>query len=157
MLGSFVGLTQISHETLAYCQLATLPLSLLSKLPQITQNARARSTGQLSAFAIFSQVVGCTARLFTSKTELKGKGADIVVMGFALALVLNLVLGAQMIMYWDSADQVAAAKKKEKQVVEVQGGEQSVRSNQLLKERERLASMQVPATQTGRRWSRKVE
>lgn len=76
---------------------STLLLSLFSKLPQITQNARARSTGQLSAFAVIAQIGGCAARLFTTATEV----ADLVVTaGFVLALVLNIVLGWQMWQYW---------------------------------------------------------
>ncbi|KAF8884486.1 hypothetical protein BD779DRAFT_1536691 [Infundibulicybe gibba] len=82
---------------LALLQLATLPLSLFSKLPQITQNRRSQSTGQLSAFAVGSQVAGCLARLFTTATEM---GDALVAAGFALALVLNVVLGVQIWMYW---------------------------------------------------------
>lgn len=76
---------------------STLLLSLFSKLPQITQNTRARSTGQLSAFAVIAQIGGCAARLFTTATEVD----DLVVTaGFVLALVLNIVLGWQMWQYW---------------------------------------------------------
>jgi len=154
MLASYAALFQISGELLAYCQLSTLPLSLLSKLPQIAQNARAKSTGQLSAFAVLSQVLGCLARLFTSKTEL-GKGGDIVVMGFALALVLNLVLGAQMIMYWQSGDHATLAKKSEAILVNEKGGDASAWPAPSLKERERLAGF--APNNTGRKWSRKLE
>ncbi|KAJ8481413.1 hypothetical protein ONZ51_g6001 [Trametes cubensis] len=66
-------------------------------LPSIRQNHRAQSTGQLSAFAVISQVGGCLARLFTTATEV---GDPIVSAGFALALALNVVLGLQMWMYW---------------------------------------------------------
>ena len=40
---------------------------------------------------------GCVARLFTTATEV---GDSLVAAGFALALVLNLVLGAQLWLYW---------------------------------------------------------
>ncbi|KAI9059496.1 mannose-P-dolichol utilization defect 1 protein [Trametes sanguinea] len=92
-----LALAFLPPSTLALCQLATLPLSLFSKLPQIRQNHRAQSTGQLSAFAVVSQVGGCLARLFTTATEV---GDPIVSAGFALALALNVVLGLQMWMYW---------------------------------------------------------
>ncbi|EIW51563.1 mannose-P-dolichol utilization defect 1 protein [Trametes versicolor FP-101664 SS1] len=92
-----VALVVLPHSTIALFQLATLPLSLFSKLPQIRQNHRAQSTGQLSAFAVISQVGGCLARLFTTATEV---GDPIVSAGFALALALNVVLGIQMWMYW---------------------------------------------------------
>ncbi|KAH9978350.1 hypothetical protein BJV74DRAFT_859709 [Russula compacta] len=66
-------------------------------LPQIAQNHRARSTGQLSAFAVISQIGGCAARLFTTAQEVND---PLVGAGFALALALNLVLGVQMYAYW---------------------------------------------------------
>ena len=72
-------------------------LSLFSKLPQITQNHRARSTGQLSTFAIVSQIPGCAARLFTTAQEVND---PLVATGFALALTLNLIISAQMYVYW---------------------------------------------------------
>ncbi|KAG6849143.1 hypothetical protein H0H93_010932 [Arthromyces matolae] len=91
------GLYALPPSYLSALQIATLPLSLFSKLPQIRQNARARSTGQLSAFAVIAQIAGCAARLFTTAAEV---GDPIVLAGFLLALILNLVLGAQMWMYW---------------------------------------------------------
>ncbi|KAJ7141256.1 hypothetical protein C8R44DRAFT_866888 [Mycena epipterygia] len=91
----------IPLSLLAVLQLTTLPLSLFSKLPQIRQNYRAQSTGQLSAFAVISQIAGCSARLFTTATEV---GDSIVAAGFALALTLNIVLGAQLWMYWGRDD-----------------------------------------------------
>ncbi|PIL22983.1 transporter [Ganoderma sinense ZZ0214-1] len=92
-----IPLVVFPMSTIALFQIATLPLSLFSKLPQIRQNYRAQSTGQLSAFAVISQVGGCLARLFTTAQEV---GDPIVAAGFALALVLNVVLGFQMWLYW---------------------------------------------------------
>ncbi|KAG6812050.1 hypothetical protein H0H92_004634 [Tricholoma furcatifolium] len=116
MLGGIVSvvasagvLASIPPNYLTTLQLATLPLSLFSKLPQIRQNARARSTGQLSAFAVISQIAGCAARLFTTAAEV---GDPLVAAGFVLALLLNLVLGAQMWMYWGQG-QVSDAKARD--------------------------------------------
>lgn len=91
------ALYYVPPTTLAALQVATIPLSLFSKIPQIRQNYRAQSTGQLSAFAVGSQVAGCLARLFTTSAEV---GDPILFVGFALALLLNIVLGAQMYIYW---------------------------------------------------------
>lgn len=96
------ALATISLDTLAFLQITTLPLSLFSKLPQIRQNFRSKSTGQLSAFAIISQIAGCLARLFTTATEI---GDALVSAGFALALFLNLILGAQLWMYWGQIEE----------------------------------------------------
>jgi len=103
-VASAVVLYAVPKETLALLQVATLPLSLFSKLPQIIQNARSRSTGQLSTFAVAAQILGCVARLFTTATEV---GDPIVTAGFALALVLNIVVGVQMWMYWGKDDKEA--------------------------------------------------
>lgn len=92
-----VVLYSVPQGTLALLQAATIPLGLFSKVPQIRQNHRARSTGQLSAFAVISQVVGCLARLFTTAAEV---GDPIILASFALALLLNIVLGVQMWSYW---------------------------------------------------------
>ncbi|KAF8339578.1 mannose-P-dolichol utilization defect 1 protein [Cantharellus anzutake] len=85
------------QQFLSLLQIATLPISLFSKIPQIAQNSKAKSTGQLSAVAVISQIVGCLARLFTTATEV---GDPIVLLGFGLALLLNLVIGFQMWSYW---------------------------------------------------------
>ncbi|PPQ73753.1 hypothetical protein CVT24_006944 [Panaeolus cyanescens] len=113
-LVSAVVLYTISPQKLAVLQMTTLPLSLFSKLPQIQQNARSQSTGQLSAFAVISQIAGCLARLFTTAQEV---GDNIVAAGFAFALVLNLVLGAQLWMYWGQGE------VKARQAHEAQGYE----------------------------------
>ncbi|KAI0090292.1 hypothetical protein BDY19DRAFT_992505 [Irpex rosettiformis] len=94
---SGVTLYTVPLATLSALQMATIPLSLFSKIPQIRQNARARSTGQLSAFAVISQIAGCLARLFTTAAEV---GDLLLASGFALALALNVVLGIQMWTYW---------------------------------------------------------
>lgn len=96
-LASAFALYSLPKETLSLLQFSTLPLSLFSKLPQIRQNARSRSTGQISAFAVISQIAGCLARLFTTATEV---GDLLVSAGFALALALNCVLGFQLWTYW---------------------------------------------------------
>ncbi|KAG6832765.1 hypothetical protein H0H87_000418 [Tephrocybe sp. NHM501043] len=102
-------LVVLPSNALAALQLATLPLSLFSKLPQIQQNSRARSTGQLSAFAVISQIAGCAARLFTTASEV---GDRLVLAGFVLALLLNLILGWQLLIYWGQG-QSADSKKLE--------------------------------------------
>ncbi len=44
-----------------------------------------------------AQIIGCLARLFTTAIEV---GDPIVLLGFGLALILNLVIGFQMWSYW---------------------------------------------------------
>jgi len=98
-------------STLQLLQVATVPLSLFSKLPQISENYSNNSTGQLSVFAVVSQILGCAARLFTTLTEVDDL---IILIGFGLAFVLNLTLGIQIWQYWGN-DIRGAAKVKEKE------------------------------------------
>ncbi|KAF6740890.1 hypothetical protein DFP72DRAFT_1129236 [Ephemerocybe angulata] len=163
------ALSVVSNDTLAQLQLATLPLSLTSKFPQIRQNARAQSTGQLSTFAVVSQVLGCLARVFTTAQEV---GDPLVQAGFLLALALNAVLAAQMYMYWGKHEE-----KKDAHEMKVLGNGSRAEtpvgeglgpiSDSIGKERamgglyEPVASgaRTPPArtgTPTGRKWSRKV-
>jgi len=154
---SFVLYT-LPQNTLALLQLSTLPLSLFSKLPQIRQNHRSQSTGQLSAFAVICQILGCVARLFTTATEV---GDSIVVASFAFALVLNLILGAQLWMYWGQAE--VDTKDKDS----ISNGHDYVSES---KEKERAyepAPWQTqhttrrvatpPPASGGRKWARKVD
>ncbi|KAH7913218.1 hypothetical protein BJ138DRAFT_1171444 [Hygrophoropsis aurantiaca] len=149
----------LPKDILSFLQLATLPLSLFSKLPQITQNSRARSTGQLSAFAVISQIAGCLARLFTTATEV---GDAIVTAGFALALVLNIVLGAQLWMYWGKED------KTDYEMTHI-GSFSEKEKDQWVPERQSKVDVVVAptpkspvprhmtASPSGRKWARKVD
>ena len=89
-------------------QAATLPISLLSKAPQIISNHKARSTGNLSAFAVFNALLGCLARLFTTKQEVND---PLIFWGFAGAAALNAVLALQMVMYWQNSDSSLARRR----------------------------------------------
>ncbi|KAH7884711.1 hypothetical protein F5I97DRAFT_1812440 [Phlebopus sp. FC_14] len=154
-LTSGIALYAMSKESLALLQLGTLPLSLFSKLPQISQNARTRSTGQLSAFAVISQILGCLARLFTTATEI---GDKIVTAGFALALVLNLVLGVQMWLYWgkdgrDMYDKTPIGASKEVWEPQKQGKVDVVVPPKTPLPPPRHAT----ASPSGRKWARKVD
>jgi mannose-P-dolichol utilization defect protein 1 len=138
----------VPARALALLQLATIPLSLLSKFPQIYETHRARSTGQLSAVAVFSQIAGCLARLFTTATEV---GDRIVFAGFLLALILNLVLGAQMYAFWGrEVDDKVLGRYTVREKGQLEGivvPPQSPLPSQ--------AQSQPP--QGGRRWARKVD
>jgi mannose-P-dolichol utilization defect protein 1 len=139
--------------------MSTLPLSLFSKLPQIAANARARSTGQLSVFAVVSQVVGCLARLFTTSTEV---GDPILFVSFLLALVLNVVLAVQIWMYWgrDEVAYVPVAADEKHEGIELEG-----RASPSPSEKRKVEVVAPTAQQAkpgspapgGRRWARKVD
>ncbi|TEB19703.1 mannose-P-dolichol utilization defect 1 protein [Coprinellus micaceus] len=142
-------LQHVDMEKLALLQVATLPLSLFSKLPQIQQNYRSKSTGQLSAFAVISQILGCLARVFTTTQEV---GDPLVLAGFVLALFLNVVLGIQLYLYWGQG-------VMEKQRVDV--GKESEKVGAYEGLQASPARVGTPparsGTPSGRKWSRKVD
>jgi mannose-P-dolichol utilization defect protein 1 len=85
-----------------------MPISLLSKAPQIISNHKARSTGNLSAFAVFNALLGCLARLFTTKQEVND---PLIFWGFAGAAALNLVLALQMVRYWKNSSSGTSSRR----------------------------------------------
>ena len=171
-LASAFGLYTIPTDLLSILQMTTLPLSLFSKLPQIRQNARSQSTGQLSAFAVISQIAGCLARLFTTATEV---GDRLVAAGFALALILNIVLGAQLYMYWgqgDVKDEFGLReefKVKEEETYAPAVWESSTpmlhqptatratNASSLTTHRVSTPPPRTPSSASGRKWARKVD
>ncbi|CAH1763963.1 13833_t:CDS:1 [Entrophospora sp. SA101] len=100
VLSYSLGSSWIINDTiLAFLQSLTIPISLASKIPQIIKNHRNKSTGQLSALATFGYTLGALARVFTTMTEVD----DVIILtGFTLASIFNLILTIQMIIYWDS-------------------------------------------------------
>jgi len=87
----------IGPELLAFLQALTIPILLLSRVPQIMENYRTKSTGQLSAFTIFMFALGSAARVFTTLQEVPDA---LILVGNTLAAVFNGILAAQMFMYW---------------------------------------------------------
>lgn len=149
----------ISLPTLALLQITTLPLSLLSKIPQIRQNFRSKSTGQLSAFAVISQIAGCLARLFTTATEV---GDSLVSAGFALALLLNIILGVQSWIYWGRGEDLNLGhgyepEEKANSQHAPQWRELIEISNSMPAATSRHLSTPPPQTSVGRKWARKVD
>lgn len=154
------ALYTISLRTLALLQITTLPLSLFSKIPQIRQNFRSKSTGQLSAFAVISQIAGCLARLFTTATEV---GDSLVSAGFALALLLNIILGVQLWVYWGRGEDLNLGhgyepEEKANSQHASQWREPIETSNSMPAVISRHLSMPPPQTSSvGRKWARKVD
>jgi len=145
---SLASLSAIPEGYLALLQTATLPLSVFSKLPQIRQNARAQSTGQLSAVAVLAQIAGCLARLFTTATEVNDR---IVSAGFALALVLNIVLGFQMYTYWPRAE------KSSYELRPVNGGLPQVKTEPVYDEKPFVTAYPAPTPATSSTWNQPLQ
>ncbi|KAF9210128.1 hypothetical protein BGZ49_005524 [Haplosporangium sp. Z 27] len=106
--GSVVTTAFVSQGALAVLQASTIPINLISKVPQIVENHKNKSTGQLSAFTVFNYFAGSLARVYTTLTEVD----DIIILsGFLLSTLFNCVLALQMALYWNNT---AASVKDEK-------------------------------------------
>ncbi|CCH44372.1 Mannose-P-dolichol utilization defect 1 protein [Wickerhamomyces ciferrii] len=74
-----------------------LPLTLLSKLPQILNNIKNKSTGQLSPVSVGAGFVGAIIRVFTTLSA--GIQDHLILLGFGASLVLNAILFIQILVY----------------------------------------------------------
>ncbi|UZJ54125.1 hypothetical protein CBS101457_003445 [Exobasidium rhododendri] len=83
---------------LAVLQALSIPISLVSKLPQIVELHRNKEPGQLSAVVVFAQLLGTIARVYTTVVE---TGDWLLGTGFGLASVLNAVIAVQYVYYWN--------------------------------------------------------
>lgn len=141
----------------------SIPLSLSSKLPQIATIASAGTTGQLSAFTVFSSLVGTLARVFTTATE---TGDNTLWWSFVLASMLNGIIALQMLFYWKTPAEPAAAKVHEK-IQEARKLAQPVAANPLqgkvpvgatpVKPTHPSNSVPRSATRSASRYTRKVD
>lgn len=164
-LAAALTLNSLPKSTLSILQMTTLPLSLSSKLPQILQNRHEQSTGQLSAVAVIAQIAGCAARLFTTATEV---GDLLVASGFVMALLLNIVLGAQMWMYWGKVPASPAKTEKALNGYESEKlkkaraspvPEPAYYSTPKTPDIQRMSTPppRTPPSSVGRKWARKVD
>lgn len=83
-------------------QATTIPISLLSKIPQIAELHRMKETGNLSAIVVFAQLLGTVARVFTTATETDDK---LLLAGFAGATIFNGIIAAQYVAYWNGGNE----------------------------------------------------
>ncbi|RIA84414.1 monosaccharide-P-dolichol utilization protein [Glomus cerebriforme] len=100
----------ISNDFLSFLQAITIPIGLSSKVPQIITNLKNGSTGQLSSFAVFGFTAGSLARIFTTLSEVDD---DLILTGYVLASVLNVILTIQMIRYWNVEKMEKISTEKE--------------------------------------------
>ncbi|KAH9526484.1 Mannose-P-dolichol utilization defect 1 protein [Dermatophagoides farinae] len=82
-------------------QAAALPLIISSKLVQAGSNFRNGHTGNLSAVTIILIFIGSTTRIMTSIQE---TGDQLIIVGYSLSSIINLILVLQMFYYWDNTN-----------------------------------------------------
>ncbi|KEZ42422.1 Polyketide synthase [Scedosporium apiospermum] len=89
----------LDMKTLGWLQAGAGALGVASKVPQIVAIWAEGGTGQLSAFTVFNYLLGSLTRIFTTLQEVDDK---LILYGFIAGFVLNAVLAAQMLFYWNS-------------------------------------------------------
>ncbi|RDL38784.1 Mannose-P-dolichol utilization defect 1 protein [Venustampulla echinocandica] len=100
----------LDMKTLSYLQAGAGALGVASKLPQIMTVWQQGGTGQLSAFAVFNYLAGSLSRIFTTLQEVDDK---LILYGFVSGFILNAILAAQMVYYWNApATKVTERKEK---------------------------------------------
>lgn len=87
-----------TDATVRSLQALTIPLNMLSRLPQILIIWRHRGTGQLSALTVFLVWAGSMARVYTSFQETAKD--RLLLLSFGLAALLNSVILVQLLYYW---------------------------------------------------------
>lgn len=107
MLSTLLIPNYISNEQLSILQAATIPITALSRLPQIFQVWSTGSAGQLSSISLFLVMAGSLARLYTAVAEVKD---PILLIGYASTALLNTILFLQVI---TTTKKRAGKKKKE--------------------------------------------
>jgi mannose-P-dolichol utilization defect protein 1 len=90
-------------------QSLTTPLTIASRIPQIWQNYRSGSTGQLSFITWFLNLGGTLSRVFTTIQEVND---PLVLGGFLVAAILNGTIVLQILYYWNVKPKKGKAQKK---------------------------------------------
>jgi len=87
----------LSNDGIKNLTKLTVPLIILSKLPQIANNFKNKSTGQLSIVSVIAGLLGAVARVFTTLSS--GINDHLILFGFGASLLLNLILFLQIVLY----------------------------------------------------------
>jgi len=82
-----------------------IPLFAASRIPQIYNNHKNKSTGMLEPTGFVLALGGCAARIFTTLAD---TADPVILLGFVINFVLNGAIIAQIFLYWG-----AKADKKE--------------------------------------------
>ena len=117
----------VPPRALQWLQGMTIPVSLASKVPQMLELHRAKATGELSILVVFAQLLGTTARVYTTLTETNDR---LLFWGFALATIFHAIIAVQVCMYWNG-NQQRAAQRSASRWLDTQGTPTSRRTAEL--------------------------
>jgi mannose-P-dolichol utilization defect protein 1 len=104
----------VPPSVLQILQGCVTPIVIASRLPQIWESYRTKSTGQLSFITWGLNLGGSLARIFTTIQEVDD---PLVLVGYLVGATLNIIIIAQMLLYWNNSGAkkpAAGGKKKAK-------------------------------------------
>ncbi|CAH6721425.1 hypothetical protein CLIB1444_06S01882 [[Candida] jaroonii] len=90
----------LPHSVINGLQVLNIPLSIISKLPQIQRNYYLKSTKHLSNITVTANVLGSLSRVFTTVQDFNKLGRDYVLLtGYSVSFILNSVVAGQCYYY----------------------------------------------------------
>lgn len=101
MVGIVVFLSKVAEPSLVEAlQVLNIPLSIVSKLPQIKQNYELKSTSHLSEITVGANALGSLIRVFTTIQNFNKLGKDYVLLaGYASSFIVNSFVAGQCYYY----------------------------------------------------------
>lgn len=103
MIAILIFLTKLAPTSLInLLQILNIPITIISRLPQIKNNYVLKSTSHLSEITVGANLLGSAIRVFTTlKSSKKAlKSSDYVLLaGYGCGFVLNLVVVGQIVYY----------------------------------------------------------
>lgn len=101
ILALAIGLSKVAPEDFILgLQVLSIPISIVSKIPQIRKNHALKSTRHLSTVTVGANVLGSFIRVFTTLQDFDKLGRDKVLLaGYCSSFALNAVLAAQCLIY----------------------------------------------------------
>jgi len=105
-----VRLDRRAPRVLDALQALTTPAYLVSRVPQVLENARSRDTGTLSLVTYAGNLAGAIARIYTTRRELGGDW--LVLAPLLLSVALNSLLCAQILAFGGKGGSGAARRSR---------------------------------------------
>lgn len=112
LFGDPVNRFVLSNGEISQLVQAVIPLSILSKLPQIIANFKNKSTGALSITSVGAGLLGSLARLGTLFSQ--GIDDQVILIGCAVSIVLNSIIFLQIVFFGSNKKKSVKAEKKNK-------------------------------------------
>ncbi|CAM9627119.1 unnamed protein product [Phaeothamnion confervicola] len=110
--GSVWGSAALPPARRLWLPVSTMPINVISRVPQILANHRNKHTGQLAAATVFMGFAGSGVRILTIIEEVGWDRG--LLLQYGLSFCLNTVIWVQMLWYWKNTTKVMAIENAKK-------------------------------------------